>query len=106
MNTITLTADDLKRFCWTDNGRPTIARPFSQGDWTYATNGRLLVRVPRLSDVPEYDDSPKDIQKNIFDAHLITGTWQPVPNDLPSLLEPKPCSECKGVGCLIPMRKE
>ncbi len=74
-----------------------LMRPFSQAGWTYATDGRLLIRVPRLADVPEYEDSPKDIQKNIFDTQPISGKWQAVPADLPALTQ-EVCESCGGDG--------
>lgn len=109
--TNSLTVEDLKRFCANskESYRQSITRPFSQGDWTYATDGRVLIRVPRLDEVPEYDDSPCDVQKRIFDEQPITGWWMILPPDLPELLpaykcafcgdEPKPdCVECDGEG--------
>ena len=47
---------NLEIFCATD--RPKLARPFSIGAWTYATNGHILVRVPRRDDVAENPDAP------------------------------------------------
>lgn len=97
MNTTNrLTVEDLKRFCCLSKQpyRASITRPFSQGQWTYATDGRLLIRVPRLAEVPEYPNSPKDIQKTIFDQQQITGQWADIPTGLPELAEAEKCSEC------------
>jgi hypothetical protein len=49
---------DLQKFCSTDNYRPNIMNPFSDGAYTYATNGHIIVRVPRRADIPEREDSP------------------------------------------------
>lgn len=44
---------DLRLFCSADRLRPYLHKPFSYGDWSYATNGYIMVRVPRRDDVPE-----------------------------------------------------
>jgi hypothetical protein len=45
---------DLQTFCIAkDSGRYSLESPFSRGDWTYATNGHIAVRVPRRADVDE-----------------------------------------------------
>lgn len=46
---------DLKPFCGTDVYRSYLHQPFSQGDFTYATNGHICMRVPRREDAPEQD---------------------------------------------------
>jgi len=48
-----MNADDLKKYCSKDETRPYLHEPFSRGEWTYATNGHIAVRVPKLADVPE-----------------------------------------------------
>ena len=50
---------DLKPFCSREVGREYLRQPFSFGEWTYATNGYVMVRVPRRDDVPENDKVPK-----------------------------------------------
>lgn len=87
---------DLQPFCYTGNDRPALAQPWSVGEWTYATDGRILVRVPRRADVPERDDGPRDLQG------VLAGTWASEPLPLPEfarvpapLLE-EPCGECQG----------
>ena len=104
MNTTnTITVEDLKRFCCDSKEpyRAAIARPFSQGDWTYATDGRVLIRVPRLDEVPEYDDSTRGVEKTIFDEEPITGWWMAIPSAmLPELMPAEKCSECGGDGML------
>lgn len=44
---------DLKPFCGVDQCRPYLLQPFSVGNFTYATNGHIMVRVPRRADVPD-----------------------------------------------------
>ena len=47
---------NLDIFC--DPSSPGLTRPFSVGTWSYATNGHILVRVPRRDDVAENPDAP------------------------------------------------
>lgn len=87
---------DLMPFCSRDDARPYIERPYSRGEWTYATDGRILVRVPRIDDVPDNDKAP-DAQK-LFDQN--TGGEH---IKLPAFEIPKPgpaeeCDECEGRG--------
>jgi hypothetical protein len=91
-----MTANDL-RACSTDEGRKPIMSPWSEGDWTYATDGKLIIRVPRLADVPENKEAPKDLQAKIFDFHAISGEWQKIPTPLPSA-EDVECETCGGTG--------
>ena len=49
-----------------DETRFAICSPWSAGDWTYATDGRLLVRVPRLDGVPENKNAPKDLEREVL----------------------------------------
>lgn len=48
---------NLQPFCEQDPDqaitREWLLNPYSLGDWTYATDGRLIVRVPRRLEVPE-----------------------------------------------------
>jgi hypothetical protein len=71
MNTI-----DLDRFCNPD--REIIARPFSVGEWTYATNGWILVRVPRREDVAENPAAP-DIEHTRLIEYLRKPRYKPAP---------------------------
>ncbi len=46
-----MTVAELVQFCHPE--RKSCARPWSSGPFTYATNGHILIRVPRLADAPE-----------------------------------------------------
>jgi hypothetical protein len=50
----------LEQFCSTEEFRTNIHKPFSWGAFTYATNARIMVRVPRRPDVPEEIDAPPE----------------------------------------------
>jgi hypothetical protein len=89
--------EDLQKFCYNDDDgsagvRRAIQMPFSRGLYTYATDGKELIRVPRLEDVPEEIDAP-DVEK----------IW-PKENyeffNIPNFTEPefKLCPTCKGTG--------
>jgi hypothetical protein len=56
METAMTTEINLELFCSSD--RPELARPFSAGSWSYATNGHILVRVARRDDVAEIPNAP------------------------------------------------
>lgn len=50
---------DLMPFCSRDSFRSaSIGEPFSREEWTYATNGHVMLRLPRRDDVPERADAP------------------------------------------------
>lgn len=87
---------DLQKFCSTRSDRKSICQPWSEGEWTYATDGRVIVRVPRRADVPENPDAPKNVNKTIFDCNPNDGKFQP----LPTFTAPKKvtCDNCGGDG--------
>jgi len=81
---------DLQRFCSEWNKRVNI--PWSRGEYTFATDGRIIVRLPRMADIPEKVDAP--------DALIL---WQKVsisgdPIPIPDLPPPKMmrCEDCPG----------
>lgn len=49
---------NLQQFCSTDPERPYLDRPWSRGEFTYATNGHILARVPRVADIEERSEAP------------------------------------------------
>jgi len=79
------TTIDLQLFCADDAIQTRLATPFSRGDWTYATDGHIAVRVPRRPDVPDRDDAP-DVERvfaatgyDPLKARLIQPTTLPPP---------------------------
>ena len=44
---------DLTKFCAADDVRTYLRTPFSYGNYTYATNDHIIVRVDRRPDAPE-----------------------------------------------------
>ena len=49
--------EKLKKFCGDPRYSERIGSPWSKGKFTFATNGYILVRVPRLQEVPEREDA-------------------------------------------------
>jgi hypothetical protein len=74
-----------------DASRPTFCHPFTRGKWTYATDGRIAVRVPALEGIPQGEVAVE----NVFTA--ITSQEFPLPADIPEPAQEK-CSACKGYG--------
>jgi hypothetical protein len=87
--------DMLARFCHAENIILNV--PWSRGVYTYATNGHILVRAPRLEDVPEKEDAP-EVDK-MFSIPL-PDEWFPLADmALPALeATEKTCPECNGAG--------
>lgn len=88
---------DLKSFCGTDEFRPYLHKPFSVGEFTYVTNGHIMVRLPRQPDVPEqtekvanWDAPLEGIETAIF-APLQHGPLPPIPPQ-------GDCEACDGRG--------
>ena len=46
---------DLEPFCGKEGNRPYLHHPFSRDEFTFATDGRICVRVPRIAGIPERD---------------------------------------------------
>ena len=89
---------DLQKFCSKDSIRININKPFSEGIYTYATNGHIIVRVPRIEGVGEQETSdkfnpvkPEPLFASIPDYPYFT---------IPDIPEPSfdECSKCAGTG--------
>lgn len=81
---------DLWPFCSPDRENLTV--PFSRGQYTYATNGHIVVRVPRRADVPENPKAP-DIEKIGLEAPT---NLRPLPHY--TLPTGRKCLRCRGAG--------
>jgi hypothetical protein len=53
-----MAAIDLQQFCSDDPFRENLSKPFTLGDFTYATNGHILVRLPKIDGVEEIKNAP------------------------------------------------
>ena len=93
----TLTKQDLMKFCSTDQSRVRIGNPWSIGEYTVATNGHILIRIPRLPDVPENPKAPR-IDKGVFPKSA-PEVWYSIPEfEVPKLIA---CQACLGRACLL-----
>jgi hypothetical protein len=92
-----MTKEVLQKICSIKNH--AMKDPFSYGEHTYATNGHILVRVPRLPDVPE-GDFLNEKAAEIFDsipAALSDMVHLPELPELPEE-EAESCKICGGTG--------
>ena len=85
---------NLQDFCSKDSTRLSINAPWSVGEYTYATDGHILIRVPRLPDVPGNPAAPGT--EKLFAETVAAGEWLDV-SDLPDI-EYDSCKECNGTG--------
>lgn len=94
---------DLKPFCATDERRPAMLEPFSLGDFTYATDGHAIIRVPRRDSVPPNRDNDfaarfrKWALSVLLDAALAERAFAAPPAHTVVPGKPgKKCPECNG----------
>lgn len=100
MNTQPITEEMISVFC-SGEGRYQLSRPFNQDGFTWATDGRIMVRVPQIEGFAGYDyiKPPQDV-KAIFNPVL--------PGEFISLPEcpdkrAVTCGDCGGTGyCICP----
>lgn len=87
---------DLRKFCSTDPVRPYLHQPFSRGEWTFATDGWICVRLPRMPDAPE-QDKPK--AEDIFKPEILACQYLNLEKlVLPPKDDQKDCDACDGRG--------
>lgn len=85
----------LQQFCARDPFRSWMAAPFSRGAYTWATDGKIMVRTPRLADVPEHLDAPA--AETVWREAPSTQWRQPLLRKLPDL-KMVGCDVCDGRG--------
>ncbi len=95
-----MTPAELQPFCSTDENRPSLALPFFCNGWIYATDGRVIVRVP--CDDDRFGGGELSSRTDTPDAAaLFRWTKGPaavgLPSGLPSPSE-VPCPDCEGCG--------
>lgn len=82
---------DLKKFCGTDTWRTYLHEPFSRGEYTYATNGAIIVRVPLVAEIGEDPRTPNP--EKIF-APMPADGWRPLRVALPTVAQTEVCGSC------------
>jgi hypothetical protein len=89
---------DLQQFC---GEMKAISAPWSEGDYSFATNGYALIRVPRRSDIAENEKAPPIMGQNIgSEFGKEPAAWLGIPEFPPPADEE--CAECGGDGEVRP----
>jgi hypothetical protein len=91
-----MTLEEMQRFCSSDVTRPQIHTPFTGGEWTYATDGRILIRVPAIPGA-RTDHFPKDYDKVVPDGFGMEAVEFP-PGWNEFFEERVVCGDCEGSG--------
>lgn len=90
----------LRSFCG-DDGRSVTSRPWSVGEYSYATNGLIIVRTARLDGVPPPDDNKIEKTAALIDGWLskLASTHRvAVPHIEVPVGESWRCDVCEGRG--------
>ena len=86
----------LQTFCSVERYRVAIQKPWTRGEWTYATCGRIIVRVSALSQINDDMEAPNLTSFDftmIEPFHLLDASQIP-----PQSAETKECPTCNGRG--------
>lgn len=86
---------DLQQFCPRWAFREWMEKPFSRAGYTWATDGKLMVRVPLREDVPEHPQAAH--VERVWPANWPTEWRQPLRRALPPA-EHVQCDACNGRG--------
>lgn len=89
-----MTLDELKSWC--SRERETLKQPWSENGFSYASDGRILIRVATMSGVQPRPDAPK-AEKLWPDFWKLQSEFIPLPGTLPEP-EFEPCKDCNGQG--------
>lgn len=84
---------DLQPFCETDETRFYIMKPFTRGEHTFATNGHIIVRVPKREGMEGDEKAPKP--EAIFAKHF-KGELVDAPDFAFPKFDAGPCLKCLG----------
>lgn len=87
---------DLQKFCAVHDPRNWLEKPFTEGDFTYATNGHILVRVPRLDGYPDVHEKMRETCLKVFATNPQGSLVPGLPAD-PAVKMIK-CDVCAGSG--------
>lgn len=92
--------EQLKEFCSNNSALKKLCSPWSRGEYTYATNGHILVRVKRLDEIAENPASP-DADNMFADNTKHPWQWMDVPEPVWTV---EKCECCQGTGkhCVAP----
>lgn len=88
-------ATDLQVFCGTNEDRVELMQPWSRGEWSYATDGRVMVRVPRRGEVLDIAFAPMNAAALFTESFPRETSWEVLP-ELPEITM-KDCLWCDGL---------
>lgn len=93
------TAIDLRIFCNPDDRREALKSPFSDENYTYATDGHIVIRVSRMVDIPISEGGVGLLKYLKFD-HAEMTDWNPIPTEIPEGKRVE-CKSCHGSGKVL-----
>lgn len=78
----------LKKFCSHSRSRKEIAKPWSVGEFTVATDGKIIIRVKRLKSIPENPNAPSidrifNLSMNKIGGWIFVQRLTPMDNKVP-----------------------
>ena len=90
---MTITRETLLKFCLHDEStaRPYLCVPNTVGEYTYATNGDILVRVPRIEGcdpdgrLPDFERAIPDFDKRVYEPLIVPPEPEKVTNSVTTL---------------------
>lgn len=86
---------DLTPFCGKDDDRWYLNAPFSEGEFTYATNGHILIRVARRDDITS---EPEQMMNRCAKLFAEAAPTPPIAiPEIPPIVEGD-CDCCNGAG--------
>lgn len=87
----TKTAIDLQKFCASEDSNYQMKAPFTRGEFTYATNRHLIVRVSAVPGILPDEKAPNP-QKLGWDAVVTDDQWLKITQDIKMV----DCEDCQG----------
>jgi hypothetical protein len=84
---------------FTEPNNSKMAAPFSLGDYSFATNGHIAIRIPRLADVAEAVDD-FNIRVSLLFENCIEPDMESALIEIPEFTTPEqpPCKVRRGTG--------
>lgn len=98
-----MTNINLKPFCSTEHSRNQLHRPYNVGDYTYATNAKMAIRIKMNAEYSRDDSNspepPKQIENLFSTAIGSDDRWIDLPLDIFHHEDEKQeCKSCRGTG--------
>ncbi len=90
------TIKELMPFCSTDETRPSICQPLNQDGATWATDGRVIVRVAEIELPPPAEGLKIPNVAEVWKQFQTDAQFSTMP-ELPAPFM-KPCTDCEGSG--------